>query len=66
MFFLQDQTKHTLNAMVDKLMKFPNMTFIWAESVFLELWWRDLDASMKQAVRRLVCTFVIIIYINKI
>ena len=32
--YFRDQTKPTLDNMVEKLQKFPNMTFVWAESVF--------------------------------
>ncbi|ELT99331.1 hypothetical protein CAPTEDRAFT_72090, partial [Capitella teleta] len=52
--YFEDQTRHTLNNMVEKLVKFPKMTFIWAESVFLSLWWRDLDPGTQSTVRMLI------------
>ncbi len=52
--YFEDQSKHTLNNMVDKLLKYPKMTFVWAESVFLDLWWQDLDFEQRGAVRKLI------------
>lgn len=52
--YFEDQTKPTLDNMVVKLMKFPKMTFIWAESVFLSLWYKDLDDSKKADVLHLL------------
>lgn len=52
--YFDDQTRPTLNFMVEKLMKYPNMTFVWAESVFLAQWWVDLDNEMKRNVRKLI------------
>ncbi|KAJ8309004.1 hypothetical protein KUTeg_013878 [Tegillarca granosa] len=47
-------TKNILNNMVDKLRLYPNMTFIWAETVFLSMWWNELEDDIKVQVRRLV------------
>ncbi|XP_048738238.1 alpha-mannosidase 2-like isoform X2 [Ostrea edulis] len=47
-------TKNILNNMVDKLRLYPNMTFVWAEAVFLNIWWNELEDDMKVQVRRLV------------
>ena len=52
--YFADQTKLTLDNMVEKLLKFPKMTFIWAESVFLSLWWQDLEDTKRAAVRQLI------------
>lgn len=43
-------TKHILNNMVDKLRLYPNMTFVWAEAVFLNIWWNELEDDMKVQV----------------
>lgn len=47
-------TKNILNNMVAKLRIYPNMTFVWAETVFLSMWWNELEDDMKAQVRRLV------------
>ena len=52
--YFQDQTKPTLDNMVEKLAKFPNMTFVWAESVFLHMWYKDLDRQDQLKVRELI------------
>ena len=30
------------------------MTFVWAESVFLSMWWNELEDDVKLQVRRLI------------
>lgn len=52
--YFEDQTKPTLDNMVEKLSKFPNMTFVWAESVFLQMWYEDLDFGRQQKVKELI------------
>jgi alpha-mannosidase II len=52
--YFEDQTRPTLDNMLDKLQQFPNMTFIWAESVFLSMWWNTLDDTGRQTVKRLL------------
>lgn len=47
-------TKKILNNMVIKLRQYPNMTFVWAETVFLSMWWNELEDDMKVHVRNLV------------
>lgn len=52
--YFADQTRHILDNMVEKLLKYPKMTFIFAESVFLALWWKDLKEDVRRDVRRLI------------
>ena len=52
--YFDDQTRPTLDNMVEKLMKYPNMTFIWAESVFLSLWWDTVGDQKKAQVKELL------------
>lgn len=49
-----DQTQHILNNMVERLTKYPNMTFVWSETVFLSIWWNNLEDHVRLQVRRLV------------
>ena len=46
--------KEILDSMVLKLDMYKDMTFQWAEVVFLERWWRDIDATKKDLVRQFV------------
>lgn len=55
-------TKNILNNMVDKLRLYPNMTFVWAEAVFLNIWWNELEDDMKVQVQYMY-TFVILKYL---
>lgn len=48
------QTKDILNNMVNKLNIYPNMTFVWSETVLLSMWWNELEDDVKAQVRRLV------------
>ncbi|WAR28010.1 MA2A2-like protein [Mya arenaria] len=52
--YYQHKTSKTLNLMVTKLTKYPKMTFQWAETVFLERWFRDINDEAKNKVRDLV------------
>lgn len=52
--YFEAQTKLILNNMVEKLLIYPKMTFIWAETVFLSMWWKDLDKTSREAVRKLI------------
>ncbi|XP_052768637.1 alpha-mannosidase 2x-like [Mya arenaria] len=46
--------KGILNNMVIKLGKYEDMRFVWAETVFLSMWWNDLDDDVKHKVRKLI------------
>ncbi|KAL4226183.1 Alpha-mannosidase 2 [Mactra antiquata] len=48
------KTKRTLDNMVKKMEQYQDFTFQWAETVFLERWWRDISKETKQKVRALI------------
>ena len=48
--YFEEQTKKTLDNMLDKLQQYPNMTFVWAESVFLSMWWSELSRAKQHIV----------------
>lgn len=52
--YYAQMTHSSLNNMIKKLIQYPNMTFQWAETVFLARWFEDLDENDKQAVRNLI------------
>jgi len=52
--YFDEQTKQTLNNMVDKLQLYPNMTFVWAETVFLSMWWSELSQEKRNSVVQLL------------
>ena len=39
-----------LTLMIQKLTQYPNMTFQWVETVFLERWFRDITDAQKEKV----------------
>lgn len=49
-----NHVKGILNNMVKKLSTYKDMTFVWAETVFLSMWWNELDDDVKHQVRRLI------------
>lgn len=52
--YYRSRTKGTLDSMVTKLEQYGNLTFQWAETVFLERWWRDISNTVKEKVRNLI------------
>ena len=52
--YYRSRTKGTLDSMVRKLEQYGNLTFQWAETVFLERWWRDINAESKEKVRNFI------------
>ncbi|XP_060554987.1 alpha-mannosidase 2-like [Ruditapes philippinarum] len=49
-----NHVKGILNNMVKKLNLYKDMTFVWAETVFLSMWWNELEDDVKYQVRRLL------------
>ncbi|OQV21401.1 Alpha-mannosidase 2x [Hypsibius exemplaris] len=54
--YLSVYTKNTLDLVLERLQKWPDMTFIWAEVSFFELWWQTLDEVKKEQARKLVAS----------
>jgi len=52
--YFEEQTKQTLDYMLDKLQLYPNMTFVWAETVFLSMWWSKLSRDRQDTVVQLL------------
>jgi len=52
--YFEEQTKRTLDYMLDKLQQYRNMTFVWAESVFLSMWWSKLSHDKRLTVKQLL------------
>ncbi len=45
--YYEDQTKHILDNAIEKLVTYPKMKFVWAETVFLDMWWKDADKEQR-------------------
>ncbi|VVC42641.1 Hypothetical protein CINCED_3A013190 [Cinara cedri] len=52
--YYESQTSHILNYMVDKMMKYKDMTFIWSEISFFSLWWKSAHPDKKKVVHQLL------------
>ncbi|WAR20913.1 MA2A2-like protein [Mya arenaria] len=52
--YYEDQTRQILSLIVEKLHEYPDMTFIWVESCFLDTWWANQTADTQQKFRSLV------------
>lgn len=52
--YYNSRTRSTLTNMVKKLDQYKDMTFQWAEVVFLDRWWKDIPEDVKERARELV------------
>ncbi|XP_052233025.1 alpha-mannosidase 2x-like [Dreissena polymorpha] len=52
--YFDDQTTHILSLMVKKLHEYPDMTFIWVESTFLDTWWLNQTLETRSRFKELV------------
>lgn len=52
--YFQSDTKQILNNAVNKMPDFKNMTFIWSEISFLNLWWEQAHPSRQRALKKLI------------
>ena len=54
--YYQGQTKKILNVIVDNLHGHPKRKFVWAETIFLNMWFNDpnVDEARKQKFRDLL------------
>jgi alpha-mannosidase II len=52
--YYEEQTRQILNLMVEKLEQYHQMRFIYAEMSFFSLWWSQIDARMRERVRKLL------------
>ncbi|ESO07427.1 hypothetical protein HELRODRAFT_110840, partial [Helobdella robusta] len=52
--YYQDQTSHILNLMVEKLVEYPKMRFVYAEMSFFTTWWQYASQNMRDTVKKLL------------
>lgn len=52
--YFQSDTKQILNLAVTKMPDFHNMSFIWSEISFLNLWWEQAHPSRQRALKKLI------------
>jgi alpha-mannosidase len=52
--YFNSYTKNILNSLVEKLPNLPEMTFVWTEISFLNLWWEQATPEQQSIFRNLV------------
>jgi len=52
--YFQSETRHILNLAVTKMPEFHNMSFIWSEISFLNMWWEQAHPTKQRALKKLV------------
>lgn len=52
--YYDELSKKILTTIVDSLSEKPTRKFIWTETSFLALWWRDANKKMRDKMRRLI------------
>lgn len=52
--YYKQRVKFILDNLVRKLVAYPDMTFIWAEIIFLKRWWKDQSDSIRKQMNDLV------------
>ena len=52
--YLTTYTRSTLDLVLERLQRWPDMKFIWAEVSFFELWWSEQDEDSRKKIKTLV------------
>ncbi|EDV93410.1 alpha-mannosidase 2 [Drosophila grimshawi] len=52
--YFQSDSRQILNLLVTKMQEYKDMTFIWSEISFLQLWWDQAHPTKQRALKRLV------------
>lgn len=52
--YFQSDTRQIINLAATKMPEFKNMTFIWSEISFLNMWWEQAHPSRQRALKKLI------------
>lgn len=52
--YFQSDTRQILNLAATKMPEFQNMTFIWSEISFLNMWWEQAHPTRQRALKKLI------------
>ncbi|XP_030373939.1 alpha-mannosidase 2 [Scaptodrosophila lebanonensis] len=52
--YFQSDSRQILNLLVTKMQEYKDMTFIWSEISFLQLWWDQAHPTKQRAFKRLI------------
>lgn len=48
------ETRQILNFIITKMQEYTDMTFIWSEVSFLQLWWEQAHPTNQRALKELI------------
>ncbi|XP_055908577.1 alpha-mannosidase 2 [Eupeodes corollae] len=52
--YFQSDSRQILNLVITKMQEYTDMTFIWSEISFLQLWWDQAHPTKQRALKRLI------------
>lgn len=52
--YFDSDTKRILDLIVQKLTEYKEMTFVWTEISFLDLWWQQASEAQQESFKKLV------------
>ncbi|XP_064622952.1 alpha-mannosidase 2-like [Lineus longissimus] len=52
--YYKELTKNILDNLVIKMAQYPDVKFVWGETVFLAIWWKDITEEVKEKFKALV------------
>lgn len=52
--YFEESSKHILDSIVNTLSEKPTRKFVWAETSFLSVWWRQTSEEMRNKMKRLI------------
>lgn len=52
--YFQSDSRQILNLIITKMQEYKDMTFIWSEISFLQLWWDQAHPTKQRALKQLI------------
>lgn len=52
--YFQSDSRQILNLIITKMQEYTDMTFIWSEISFLQLWWDQAHPTKQRALKHLI------------
>lgn len=52
--YFEEDTRIILDSVITKMEQYKNMTFVWAEMSFLQMWWDQASSAQKRSLKNLI------------
>lgn len=52
--YFEEDTRFILDSVISKMEQYKNMTFVWTEMSFLQLWWDQASSAQKRSLKNLI------------